>query len=202
MRKLSIIIIIVFAGLFVAEAQIELKSKLDEADQAYNSGNYEEARFALQQSLAELDKVVGEAIIKLLPTEVSGVPAEVESDQMNGGTAGISGVYVNRQYADAEKTVNLEIIANSPFLSMVNAAITNPLLASMSGGNQKIVKIGGYKSLVEKSEASDVEEYNIKIPISDSMITLECRGFSQSESIAIGNSLNIKDIASLISSGQ
>lgn len=195
-------ICIVFAGLLTAEAQTELKTKLDEADKAYNSGNYEEARFALQQSLVELDKVVGEAIIKLLPNEVSGVPAEADSDQMHGGAAGISGVYVSRYYAKAEQTVNLEIITNSPFLAMVNAAITNPLLASMSGGNQKIVKIGGYKSLVEKSEGSDVESYDIKIPINDSMIILECRGFSQNESIAIGNSLNIKEIASLISSGQ
>lgn len=202
MRTLLIVICIVFAGLLTAEAQTELKTKLDEADQAYNSGNYEEARFALQQSLAELDKVVGEAIIKLLPNEVSGVPAEPDSDQMNGGAAGISGVYVSRSYMKEEQTVNLEIITNSPFLSMVNAAITNPLLASMSGGNQKIVKIGGYKSLVEKNEGSDVESFDIKIPINDSMITLECRGFSQNESIAIGNSLNIKEIASLISSGQ
>ena len=192
----------VFVGLLTAKAQTELNAKLDAADQAYSSGNYEDARFALQQSLTELDKVVGEAIFRLLPMELSGVTANSENDEMNGGAAGISGVYVSRYYGEEPKFIDLEIITNSPFLAMVNAAITNPLIATMSGGNQKIVKIGGYKSLIEKSDGSDPEVIVLKIPISDSMITIDCQGFSQSEVIAIGNSLNIKEIAKLISSSQ
>lgn len=202
MKKLLMIITIVFVGLFTANAQSEVKSKLEEADQAYASGNYEDARFALQQSLVELDKVVGEAIIRLLPREISGLQVDEANDEMNGGAAGFSGVYVSRYYGGDKKTVNLEVISNSPFLAMVNAALTNPLLVTMSGGDQKIVKIGGYKSLVEKREGQFGEQYDVKIPINDSMITLECDGFTQSEAIAIGNALNIKEIAKLISSGQ
>ena len=204
MKRLIIVFAMVLAGTISIEAQTTVQSQLTEANNAYGSGNYEDARFALQQALVELDKLIGEAILNSLPTNLSGLTADTEQDEMTGGAAGITGVYVQRHYlGDGEQLIDLEVVTNSPIMAMVNASLTNPLLASMSGGSQSVVKIAGYKSLVEKMDRSDgTEQYEVKIPVNDSMILVRTEGFSQNETINIANTIDVRGIAKLVGSTQ
>lgn len=203
MNKKMVILALLLIGAYGVTAQNTVKEKLSEADNAFQSGSLEDARFALQQSLVELDKLIGAEILKQLPTELSGLTAEVEDDAVSGGT-GFSGVYVKRYYpGENQQDIDIEIVTNSPLLTMINASLTNPLLASMSGGDQSVVKIDGYKSLLRKEEASNGgDRYEISIPINDSMITVNCNGFSQSEALNIANALGIRAIAKIIGAGQ
>ncbi len=198
MKKIIVLLAVTFIGLNLT-AQ-ELESKLNEARTAYNGGNHEEARFALEQSLAELDKIIGQEILKLLPGEVNGLTADQNNDNVTGG-AGIAGIFVERDYPGEEKGVNIQVITDSPFLAMVNTALTNPLIATMSGGNQKVIKLDGYKSLFEDKE-EEVETFVFQIPVSNSLITIETMGFSENEAMSIANSFQIKSIAQLIGVGQ
>ena len=203
MKKQMVLLVLTILGTVHVMAQNEVQNKLSEADAAFKSGNLEETRFALQQSLAALDKLVGEAILNKLPAELSGLEAETEDDEMSGGSAGLTGVYVKRYYMGDEQDIELEIVTNSPFMSMVNASLTNPLLASMSGGDQSVVKIDGYKSLLRKNENSDgVPSFELNIPVNDSMIIINSNGFTQNEVINIANAIDVRGIAKLIGASQ
>ncbi|MEL7146693.1 MAG: hypothetical protein AAFO69_10020 [Bacteroidota bacterium] len=198
-----LILVLVLTCVLSIKAQNPVQEKLSEAESAFGSGNLEEARFALQQSLVELDIVVGEAILKQLPMELSGLTANKEDDEMTGGAAGLTGVYVQRFFTGETQNIDVEVVTNSPFMSIVNASLTNPLIVSMSGGNQSVVKIDGYKSLLQKEDDSDDGEfYQVSIPINDSMIILKTEGFSKNEAISIANSLGIRAIAKLIGATQ
>ena len=197
----SNILIIIF--LFVGSSLMaqDVNAKLDEAKVAYNSGNHEDARFALQQSLAELDKIVGAEILKLLPEELGGIDADIENDNVTGGM-GFTGVYVDRQYTQESLYISIQIITDSPFLAMVNTALTNPLLASMGDGSQKVIKLDGYKALMESEEDVESPIYKFQIPVSNSLITIETEGYSDDEALEIANALDYRSIVSLIGSGQ
>ena len=180
----------------------ELSSHLSEAKSSYNSGDHESARFALQQSLVELDKIVGREILLKMPGQVSGMSANENDDNVSGSGFGYTGVYIHRDYGNPEaKNVNVEVITNSPMLGMVNSFLTNPLMMGMSGSDQKVVKIKSYKALVSKQDDGEgnVVGYDIQVPISDSMITFNCEGITnENEAVQIANQFDIPGIANLI----
>lgn len=198
MRKLGLLII--FNLMVFSLLAQDLNSKLDEAKVAYNGGNMEEARFALEQSLAELDKIVGAEILKLLPGELNGISYDETSDNV-AGAAGMGGIFVERDYPGESSSVNIQVITDSPFLAIVNTALTNPLIATMSGGNQKVIKLDGYKTLFENKEGEE-ENYMFQVPVSNSLITIETFGISERDAMTIASSLDIRSMASLIGVGQ
>ena len=200
MKNTFILILIVASTPLFAQ---DIEAKLDEAKTAYGSGNMEEARFALEQSLVELDKLIGQEVLKILPKEMGGLQANAEDDNVSGST-GYTGVFVERDYPGEPKYISVQVMADSPFLAMVNMALTNPMIASMSDGNQEVTKISGYKSLVELEEGEEGEEdtYKFMTPVSSSLITVEVTGFGKSDAYAMVSELDYRSIVSLISSGQ
>ncbi len=195
----TLIIFLAGSSLFAQD----IESKLDEAKMAYKGGNMEDARFALEQSLVELDKLIGKEVLKILPTEMGGLTANTEDDNVTGST-GYTGVFVEREYSGEPKFISIQVMADSPFLAMVNMALTNPMIASMSDGNQEITKISGYKSLVELDEGQEGDEdtYKFMTPVSSSLITVEVTGFGKSDAYSMVSELDYRSIVSLISSGQ
>jgi len=61
MKLIASILILLMA--FQVQSQ-DVSAKLDEAASAYGSEDLENTRFALQQSLAELDALIGQEILK------------------------------------------------------------------------------------------------------------------------------------------
>jgi len=66
-----------------------------------------------------------------------------------------------------------------------------------SGGN-KVVKISGYKALVTKNEGGNGTDYDLQMPLNNSLITLKAPGLSQDDVIKLANSLPVQDIAKML----
>jgi len=195
--KIIVLLTLLFA-FSTAQAQDEVLAKLDEAKAAYGSDNLEETRFALQQSLAALDVLVGKEILALLPEQIKEMDYIADGDDVAGSSAAFTGVFVHRGYTDGEDhMVDIEIATNSPLLSSLSTFLTNPLFASAAGGNQKVIKIDSYKSVLQKDE-DDPLSYDIQIPFDETLMTVSVQGYDEDDAIEIAESLHVRDIAGLL----
>ena len=205
MKKLLISCFLFFFILYSTVAQDpDIEGNLATAKSAYNSGNYEEARFTLQQTLSDLNQIIGEEIQKLLPDEMGGLPAYQEADEMIGNTG--MGIVVNRTYQNPDqpdKSDEVSIVDHSPMIAMVNTFLSSPMLSGMmmASSGQKAVKIKGYKGMLEKNvdEDSHIISYTINVPFGDSLLTIETISIdSEKEVIAMGNTIPLDQIVKLV----
>jgi len=186
-----------------SRAQDKVEENLSTAQNAYQDKNYEDARFALQQSLAELDIVISKEILKKLPTELEGYASNAEDDQVIGNSMGITGLNVNRTYGEkgnALQYVDLTIISNSPMLAGITSFLTNPLFMNMADESQKSVKIQSYKAVLQKGESSDeTPTYDLQIPIAQSLMSMNFNGFDdENEVLRLVNLIDLGGIAELL----
>ena len=207
MKKLLISCFLFFFILYSTVAQDpDIEGNLATAKSAYNSGNYEEARFTLQQTLSDLNQIIGEEIQKLLPEEMGGLPAYQEADEMISNTGAGMGIVVNRTYQNPDqpdKSVEVSIVDHSPMIAMVNTFLSSPMLSGlmMASSGQKAVKIKGYKGMLEKNvdEESQIISYTINVPFGDSLLTIETNSFdSEKEVIAMSNTIPLDQIVKLV----
>ena len=194
MKKTIFLLIIIAA--YQANAQ-DFAKRLTEAKTAYSSGKLDDSRFAMEQMLQELDVITGKEVIKLLPAKMGDKEANTKADNVTG-SSGFFGVVIHREYGTVDSSnVDLEIISNSPLVSSINALLSVPFVAG--AGDNKVIKINGYKALVEKvSGSADKEEYQVQLPLNSTLITLKAPGYSQDDVIKMANSLPVADIAKML----
>ncbi len=194
MRKITYTLILC-AFAFGLQAQ-EFAAKISEAKSAYNSGNLENTRFALQQAMSELDMVIGQEVLALLPETIGGLAINSEDDNSTGSGLGFSGVYVHRNYGDdAGEEASIDLITDSPLMAGITAILAMPTFLGGTDNNQKTIKIDGYKSLLQKNDTG----YDIQIPLQNSLLTFHYSGTkSESDVISMVNNLPVTKIAQLI----
>lgn len=111
----------------------EILDEIDAAIQAYKEQDYRGALEGLRFATAKIQKRLDEAHRKLLPEPLPGWsadPPEVQSAAMalmGGGTT------LKRAYSKDGATVEIEIVANSPMIAMMSAALQNPALLAGDG---------------------------------------------------------------------
>lgn len=196
MKKLTLLLTII--GLPALLLGQDVEGKLSEAQSNYQGKDLEGTRFALQQSLTELDILVGQEILKLLPESLAGNIYNAEEDAMVGGALGFSGVFVSRNYPGETKSVEIELVTDSPYLSVLSTFLTNPLLARAGGANQKVIKVDNYKGKLTKDE-NEPNKYELQIPIDQSLFSIRYEGFeSESEVTAIAGQIGLGAVANLL----
>ena len=185
-------------GIFTHSFAQEISEPLSEARTAYSAGNLDDARFALEQTLQKIDQAVGREILKLLPTDLSGMSYQESQDNVTGTSLGFAGLFVDRNYLAEGKDENIQIIGDSPLRAGLKAILAMPAVLTSGDENQKRIKVDGYKSLLQK-DVSDtgVESYTIQIPANSTLITISCNGVNENEAIAMANQIPIGSIVKL-----
>lgn len=197
MKKLLILAIVLISRA-TTNAQ-DIKKDLAAAKTSYNAGKLEEAHFALQQMLVQLDITIGKEVIKLLPEKMDSLTANPKEDNVTGNVSFV-GATIHRSYGLGAKKADIEIVNNSPMLGTLNAFLTSPLLANLgSDGKSKVVKVQGYKSrLTKEDNMNGAASYKFEIPLSNALITLNVNNSSENEMLAFANTLPLDKIAKLI----
>lgn len=171
------------------------------AKSSYASGNLTDARFAMEQMLANIDAAIGREILKMLPSQMGALKADPKSDNVTGSSAGVaSGLYVMRNYGADPKKANLEIINNSPLISSIGIILNTPMMGSMMRDeNQKVVKVQGYKSLLTKHLDGDTGKtsYDLQIPMNNTLVTLKVDDSNEGEITTFANTIPLPKIAQL-----
>jgi hypothetical protein len=172
MKKFTIVLIAILATTnLIAQ---EFDKNLASARTAYTSGNLQDARFAMEQMLRDLDMAIGREILKMLPAKLGALAANEKEDNLSG--AGAMGLYVDRSYGAAPKNARIEIINNSPLLTGINAILSMPVLGGMmTSENQKTVKVQGYKALLNKTVNSETQkiDWDLQIPINNTLFNVK-----------------------------
>jgi hypothetical protein len=189
-----------FSVALATSAQGDFKKELATARTAYTAGKLDDSRTAMQQMLYEIDMITGKEVLKLLPTQMQGKAALIKQDNVTSAS-GFLGVVIHREWGTAGasdgKNINVDIISNSPLIASINALLSVPFVGN-AGGN-KVVKIGGYKAMITKTEgANDAVDYDLQLPLNNALITLKAPGLSQDDVIKLANTLPLQDIAKML----
>lgn len=198
MKKVLILIgMISFSGSMLAQ---DFSKDMATAKSSYNAGKLEETHFALLQAMQEVDIIIGKEVLKLLPPKMDTLSVNAKEDQVSAN-AGFIGCTIHRSYGKMTKKADLSIISNSPLVAMLNSVLNTPLLGGMmNDGNSKTVKVQGYKARLEKKPGSteDKNDYELQIPLGSALITFTVDDCTDTEILAMANTIPLPQVAKLI----
>jgi hypothetical protein len=197
MKKFSLLLVLLSAGV-VALAQ-DFDKNLATARSSYSSGNLQDSRFAMEQALRDLDIAIGKEILKILPTKMGTLAANEKEDNVTGSGSYV-GLYVQRYYGADPKRGSIEIINNSPMINSLNAILSMPVIGGMMRDeNQKMVKIQGYKSILNKQVNSDTGKtnYELQIPMNNTLVTVKMDDTNEGEITAAANAVPLAKIVQM-----
>ncbi len=197
MKKIYIVVLALITSMG-AIAQ-DFDKNIATARSTYSSGNLQDSRFAMEQILRDLDIAIGKEILKLLPTKIGAMPV-VEKEDNVSGTGGAVGLYVNRHYGADPKRGSIEIINNSPLINSINAILSMPIIGGMvRDENQKIIKVQGYKSILNKNVDTETGKtnYELQIPMNNTLLTLKMDDASEGEITTAANGIALSKIVQI-----
>jgi hypothetical protein len=171
---------------------------ISNAKTAYASGKLEDAHFALQQAMQEIDIIIGKEVIALLPAKMDNFTANAKEDNIMNNV-GYMGSTIHRSWGQND-SVDLSIIGNSPLIQTLNAFLNTPVLGGMmSNGNNKIIKVQGYKAQLSKEDNGNGRtNYTIQIPLGSSLITFVAKNTTDTQITIWANTLPLRQIAKLL----
>ena len=199
MKRISLIIVALVVTQTLSHAQ-EFDKQLAAAKSSYSVGKLEDARFAMEQMLRELDVAIGKEIMKQLPTKLGALNYNANEDNVTGGTAGGLGLMVHRSYGASPKGGNIEVIKNSPLITSLNTILSTPILGGMmTNENQKQIKVQGYKSVLTKNVNSETgkTDYELQIPMNNTLVTLKMDDTSEGDITSAANAIPLAKIAQM-----
>jgi hypothetical protein len=196
MKKILSLVLVLICATVSAQ---DFSKNLASAKSAYAGGKLEDARFAMQQMMNDIDIVVGKEIVKLLPTKMDAMNANVKTDNVTANT-GIAGVMIHRDYGTGDKVCNIDIMGNSPMVATINAFLSLPFMGNSGDGTQKVVKIAGYKGMLQKSVDTETNktDYTLQVPIRSTLLTFIVPNSTEADVIRLANTIPVQEIAKLV----
>jgi hypothetical protein len=178
----------------------DVNANLSDAETAYKSGSYGEARYSVQQAMLGVELEIGQKVLKSLPESVSGLKKEDQRDQVTSTGWGWAGLTIQREYLNSEEKLFRTTVANnSAWMSSVNMYLANTGYAQQTNGQQnwKQTKVKGYKAVIEYDESSG---YKLSVPLGQtSMIVWEAINFAtEQEVMAAANTFDIDGIKKML----
>ena len=192
--------ILVFTGLTTTAFAQDFAKAIATAKTAYSAGKLEDAHFALQQAMQEVDLTIGKEVLALLPPKVDDMDISAKDDNVSSNV-GYAGATIRRLYQKNGRRSEIEIISNSPLVAMMNTTLNNPMLGGlMNDSNTKTVKVQGYKGKLEKQSGStsDKNSYELQIPLGSALITFKVADCTDSQIMDFANTIPLLKIAKLI----
>ncbi|MEM1327371.1 MAG: hypothetical protein AAGI23_15515 [Bacteroidota bacterium] len=190
-----LILSLLLAYSITISAQDQLTTHMTSAQTNYQSGDLEETRFALQQSLNELYLLISKEVLAVLPQQLGTAQAVGDADQYNGALLGYTGVFIDRTYesSDRQKNINISLIHDSPLMSSLGSFLASPIMSMATG--RKRLKVDGYKGALEH----ETDEYVLYVPFSQSLLTVTFSGYdSETEVIGLANQLPVTKVVAIV----
>lgn len=196
MKKIIITTIAIYLAAAL-QAQ-DFKADITTAKTAYAANKLEDAHFALQQALSEIDMIIGKEVLKLLPQKMDTANVNIKDDHVNSNV-GFAGATVHRSYGKSQKA-EVELISNSPLIGTLNTLMNMPMMGGMARDeNNKTVKVQGYKARLEKqNDSNDETNYVLQIPFSSALLTFTVRNTTEKDILKLADTLPLDQIAKLI----
>lgn len=178
----------------------DVNQNLADAESAYKTKSYGEARYAVQQAMLGVELEIGQQVLKSLPASIGSLKKDETRDQVTSTGYGWAGLTILREYTDNnEKMYRTTIANNSAWMSSVNMYLANSGYAQQTNGQQnwKQTKVKGYKAVIEYDENSG---YKLSIPLGQtSLIVFEAINYaSEKEVMDSANQFDIDGIKKML----
>ena len=193
---LSGLLILSWISTVVSADQIEqgIVAGLD----AYKEKEYNKAIRSLEAAAQEIREMKASRIKGIFPEPLPGWSAdEAESIAIGSIFAGgaISG---SRIYSQGDSTIKIDIVSDSPFISIVTSMISNPVMAQISP-LMKIINIKGRDAVSEWNNAQ--QSGNIKVVASEKvLVTVSGENCRKEDIFAYADVIDYRKIDELTSS--
>ena len=156
----------------------DVTDSIDEATEAYKSGDVASAVENLNYAVQLLQQMKGDSLAKLLPEPLDGWEAkEAESTAVGAAMFG-GGLTAERSYTKDKSRIDIQIVTDSPVLQGMMAMFSNPMFAASSGG--KMTKINKQKAIVKLDKSGKGGEIQMMIK-NRYMVTLDGSRVSEDE---------------------
>ena len=194
------ILLIILLGFGINGMTQDFTKAMTTAKSAYSAGKLEDAHFALQQAMQEVDLIIGKEVLKLLPAKMDTMSIDAKDDNVSSNI-GFVGATIHRSYGRTTRKADLSIISNSPMVAMINTVLNTPMMGGMmNDGKSKTVKVQGYKARLEKQDgnAEGKTNYELQIPLGSALITFRVDDCTDSKMLELANTIPLSQIAKLI----
>jgi hypothetical protein len=177
----------------------DFSKNIASARSSYSGGNLEDARFAMQQMITDLDMAIGKEVLKLLPAKMDAMTSNAKADNVAANT-GLAGVMIHRDYGTADKICNIDVMGNSPMVASINAILSIPFIGNSGDGTQKVVKIAGYKGMLQKSVNTDNNktDFTLQIPLNSTLLTFNYPNSTEADVLRLANTIPVQQIAKMV----
>jgi hypothetical protein len=119
------------------------------ADAAYKAGELSNAKQSLDLASQLIAQKTAEALVAALPKPLTGWKAG-QPDTNTGGGFGFTGTQASRSYTSPKgDSVDVSISTDSPFLTQLVSAMSNPQLAGLMG---KVVTVSANQRAIQTKE--------------------------------------------------
>jgi hypothetical protein len=191
-------LLLLSACALLAPAQ-DFNKNLASAKTSYSGGDLENARFAMQQMMNDLDMAIGKEVLKLLPAKMDAMAANTKTDNVTANT-GLTGVLIHRDYGSGTKICNVDIMGNSPLVASLNAILSIPFMGNSGDGTQKVIKVEGYKGILQKTVDTETNktDYTLQIPLNSTLLTLAVPNSTEAEVVKLANTIPVQQIAKMV----
>ena len=205
MKPLIIAILFICSAAVATAQQQDLNKYLATAKTSYSSNKLEDAHFALQQAMVEVDILTGKKVLLMLPATLDSMSANMKSDNVYANS-GFIGATIHREWGvpngqQGSQSAQLDIINNSPLISTLSAFLNAPLIGGMMNSEKsKSIKVQGYKARLtnDGENTSGPSVYELQIPLSTALVTFKVNNATQDQVIKYANSLPLQQITKLI----
>lgn len=178
------------AGLITTPPNVN--ENLSSAETSFKSGNYGEARYAVQQAMLGVEMEIGQQILKGLPESIGNLKKDEKADQVTSTGWGWAGLTIQREYEEGDKQLSLTIANNSAWMNAINLYFNNAGYAQTTGGEQnwKQTKVKGYRAVIEYDDNSG---YKLSVPLGQtSLLVFEGVNFANEDELM--KAVNVIDI--------
>jgi hypothetical protein len=178
----------------------DVKEHLTSAETAFKSGNYGEARYAVQQAMLGVELEIGQKILKSMPATIAGLKKDTTEDKVTSTGWGWSGMTILREYkGTGDKQFTVTIANNAAWMSAVELYFNNAGYGQSTNGQQKFkqIKIKDNRAIIEYEDRTG---YKISIPLGQtSLMMLEGVNFAnEQEMIKAANEIDLNGIKDLL----
>jgi hypothetical protein len=86
---------------------------------------------------------------------------------------------------------------NSPLITSLNAILAIPFMANSGDGTQKVIKLSGYKAIMQKSVNTDdnTTDFTVQVPLNSTLLTFSVPKSTEADVLRLANTIPVADIA-------
>ena len=155
MNKITAAVIMItffLLGLVVCAHADEVENEIKAGLSAYKKGQYTKAVSSLEFATQQIRQLKAQQIKTLFPSPLRGWSAE-EAESAAAGRIFMGGLISgSKKYRKGASSIDINIAADSPMISLVAGILSNPMMLSMAselGGTSRITKVNGEKAIEE-----------------------------------------------------